>query len=1058
MIKGSNKNLIWRAIFLLLILMNIASQAQQDLRFERISSEIVKFERGLSQNSVKCIYQDRSGYLWIGTWDGLNRYDGYTYKPYRSISSDNPYGLLYSSVTAVLESNDGLFWMGTEEGLTAYNRKTKKYRQFVHNQNNPNSLSHNQINALAQSRQGIIWIGTQEGLCYFDKTRNVVSRYLLPAISTGKKQTAVLAIVSDKKNRIWVATSMGLFLIDANGKLVNFLNSHNSSLCSDRVQCLYLNKNEQLWVGTNKGLNLYDIKNMSIITLREKLNEPPSTEDDVLAVYEDKSENVWMGTNGSGLIIYDRKKSKFSHYINQVENPASLSNDFVQCISPDVSGNIWIGTTWKGINKINLNSVRLNHYYHTTERNKSINNNLVWAIYAQDPKKLWIATEKGLSIFDSLSMSYTYMKHQADNPNSLASDQVRRITKDYKGNFWFGTFDSGIDKYNIKTKQFTHYKNIPGNPNTLSSNHINHILVDKAGLLWISTEDGLNCFDSEKNIFTVYRHQAALSTSISSNNISLVYEESDNILWVATYLGLNRFDKKTKQFTAYTYQLGNKNSISNDVVFGVYCDPKGFFWIGTYGGGLNKFNPKTNEFKHFTTKNGLANDVVYDIIGDKNGHLWMSTNYGLSRFNPIDESFINFDIRDGIQSYEYNLGACSQSSNGEMFFGGMNGFNSFYPEEISKNTFIPSIVITSIKVFDQVLETEFKHQDTLILGHNENFLSIAFSSLDFTNPQKNSYQYKLENFETNWNFTDASKHFAEYTKVPSGTYVFKVKGTNSNGVWNNQECQLIIIIKTPWWQSIWFRILIILSVCLLIFTFIFNRYRRIRKKNKLEKLLLEIEKQKFSFEQKALRLQMNPHFIFNSLTSIQSFILNNDTEKAINYLAKFAQLMRLILANSRESIVSLRNEINLLKNYIELEKLRFNEKFDFEIDIQAFIDDEFIGIPPMLIQPFIENAILHGLVNKTEGRGHLLLQIKLYNDNLNIIIEDNGVGRKKAAEMMEQSGIQRRSKGMLITQERIDQLNRQSDKKFTLKIVDLHDEQHNSTGTRIELTIQIEEI
>ena len=1045
------------AVFLLLS-WNCRAQNPSDFRFERISSEIVKYERGLSQNSVKCIYQDKTGYIWIGTWDGLNRFDGYTYKPYRAISGENPYGLLYSSVTAVLEAKDEVFWMGTEEGLTAYNKQTHKYRQFVYNQNNPNSLSHNQINALVQSKNGVIWIGTQEGLCYFNSNKNVVSRYLLPAISAGKKQPIILALLSDNKNRTWVATSMGLCLIDSNSRLVNFLNSHNSSLCSDRIQCLFLNKNEQLWVGTNKGLNLYDIKNKDMITLREKPFELPSAQDDVLAVYEDQQENVWMGTNGSGLLIYDRNKNKFSHYVNQVENTSSLSNDFVQCITPDVSGNIWIGTTWKGINKINLNSVKLNHYYHTAEKNKSINNNLVWAIYAQDPHKLWVATEKGICVFDSTRMSYSYIQNQAGNTNSLGSDQVRRITKDHYGNFWLGTFNSGMDKYEPKTNKFSHYTHQDGNPNSLSSNHINHILVDKSGLLWISTDDGLNCFNPEKNSFTIYRHNPALASSISSSNISLVYEESDQILWIATYNGLNRFNKKTQQFTSYIYQTGNKNSLSNDVVFGIYQDKKGIFWIGTYGGGLNKFNPNTNEFRHFTTKNGLANDVVYDIVGDKNGHLWMSTNYGLSRFNPNDESFINFDIRDGIQSYEYNLGACSQSAAGEIFFGGMNGFNSFYPEEISKNTYIPPVVITSIKVFDHVLENEYKNQDTLVLEHYENFLTLSFSSLDFSNPQKNSYQYKLENFEPNWNFTDASKHFAEYTKVPSGTYIFKVKGSNSNGIWNNKECQLVIIIKTPWWQTLWFRILLVFSFCLLISYIVINRYRRIRKKNKLEKLLLEIEKQKFSFEQKALRLQMNPHFIFNSLTSIQSFILNNDAEKAISYLAKFAQLMRLILANSRESIVSLRNEINLLKNYIELEKLRFNEKFDFEIDIQPLIDDEFIGIPPMLIQPFIENAILHGLVNKTDGNGHLLLQIRLVDDNLIVVVEDNGVGRARAMEMMKESGFQRRSKGMLITQDRIDQLNRQSDKHFTLHVIDLHDELNRPTGTRIELSFQIEDI
>ena len=1034
------------------------SQSPLDLRFDRISSEVIKFERGLSQNSVKCIYQDKTGYLWIGTWDGLNRYDGYTFKPYRAISPNNPMGLLFSSVTCVLEASDGLFWLGTEQGLTAYNKITKRYKQYTCIPNNPNTISANQINCLTQSPRGIVWIGTQGGLCYFNKKKETISRFLFTYNHNRIKQPAINAMVADDKNRIWLATSRGLCMIDSNLEVRLCLNSQNVSINSDIVQCLFLNTKEQLWMGTKNGLYLYDIKTNSIFPLREKYFSPSSSLDDILSVYEDKMENVWMGTNGGGLIIYDRAYNKFYHYKYQVENPYSLSNDYVQSISPDISGNIWVGTTWKGINKINLNSIKFNHYYHIPEKNKSINNNLVWAIYTGDPGKLWVATENGLCVYDSTRESYFYIRHQEGNENSLISDQVRRITKDSNNNFWFGTFNSGMDRFNAITHKFTHFQHIQGKLNSLSSNRINHILIDVKGLLWISTDNGLNCFDPVKNSFTIFQHDAENPKSISSNNVSLVFEESDKILWIATYNGLNRFDKKTKEFKVYKYIPGNSNSISNNVVFGIYKDLKGIYWIGTYGGGLNKFNPFTQEFKHYTTKNGLANDVVYDIIGDKNGRLWMSTNYGLSRFNPTDESFINYDIRDGVQSYEFNLGACSQSGNGELFFGGMNGFNSFYPEEIAKNDFMPPLVITGFKVFNQSLEKEFGNKDTIELEHFENFFSIEFSALDFTNPQKISYQYKLENFDTKWNFTDAGKHFAEYTKVPSGRYTFKVRGTNSNGMWSNKECQLNIIIKTPWWQTLWFRISVVLVSFILLFSMIQVRYKRIKKKHTLEKLLLEVEKEKFSFEQKALRLQMNPHFIFNSLTSIQSFILKNDTEKAISYLTTFAQLMRLILANSRESIVSLQNEIHLLRNYLELEKLRFNEKFDYEINIQPSIDEEYIGIPPMLIQPFVENAIIHGLINKADEKGLVNLNIKFENEVLYVIVQDNGIGRAKARESAGQGQLKHNSKGMLITQERIDQLNRQSDKKYNLKIVDLFDNQNHPIGTLIELQIQTEEL
>ena len=406
-------------IFFLLWICNTFAQSPVDLRFERISSEVVKYERGLSQNSIKCIYQDKMGYLWIGTWDGLNRYDGYTFKPYRAISSENPFGLLYSSVTAVLETDDGVFWLGTEQGLTAFEKKTGKFQQFVFKMNNPNTLSNNTINVITQSKNKIIWIGTHEGLCYYDSKKNLLSRFTFPLITSFKKQAEINDIAVDNKNHVWVATSIGLCMIDSSFKLQLYLNSHNSSLCSDVIQCLRINSNEQIWVGTSKGLNLFDIKNNSIVALKEKPSEPPSSRDDIKAVYEDKSGLVWMGTNGSGLIIYDNQNNKFYQYNNQVENDYSLSNDYIQCITPDASGNIWIGTTWKGLNKIDINSVRLSHYYHISESNKSINNNLVWQFMLQTPKNFGLLQRKVCVFLTALKMHIILFNINKINPIAL---------------------------------------------------------------------------------------------------------------------------------------------------------------------------------------------------------------------------------------------------------------------------------------------------------------------------------------------------------------------------------------------------------------------------------------------------------------------------------------------------------------------------------------------------------------------------------------------------------------------------------------------------------------
>jgi anti-sigma regulatory factor (Ser/Thr protein kinase) len=387
----------------------------------------------------------------------------------------------------------------------------------------------------------------------------------------------------------------------------------------------------------------------------------------------------------------------------------------------------------------------------------------------------------------------------------------------------------------------------------------------------------------------------------------------------------------------------------------------------------------------------------------------------------------------------------------------MNGFNAFYPEQIMQNNFIPPIVITSFKKFNEVQKKEIRTNDTIFLSHDDNFFSFEFSSLDYSNPAKNKYAYRLEHFDKDWIYCDANRRFAEYTKVSPGTYIFRVKGTNSDGVWNEKGISVIIIISPPWWATWSFRIPFFIFLILSGWFIISSRFRRLRKKHEFEKKVLEIEKQLFDLEQKSLRLQMNPHFIFNSLNSIQSFIVNNDSDKATLYLAKFAQLMRLILSNSREPYVPLKDELKALQYYMDIENLRFDNKFTSRIVLDPNVDDDFIGIPPMIIQPYVENAILHGIIH-LHGKGNILISLSIKNDLLVCIVEDDGVGRKKAMEFKEHSGLKHKSRGMLITKERLEILNKQLKGQVSVNVIDLFDESGKARGTRVEIYIPFQEI
>ena len=379
-----------------------------------------------------------------------------------------------------------------------------------------------------------------------------------------------------------------------------------------------------------------------------------------------------------------------------------------------------------------------------------------------------------------------------------------------------------------------------------------------------------------------------------------------------------------------------------------------------------------------------------------------------------------------------------------MYFGGMDGFNAFYPSLIEKNMQIPVIIISSFRVQNNLISDEIKDGDIINLSHNNNFFSIEFAALDYSNPKKNSYQYKLSKINKNWVTTNASKAIAQYTNVQPGTYTFIVKGSNNDGVWNEKGTKITIIIHPPWYNTILFRLVLLIFIIVGLWLIITRRIKNIRKKHNIEKQLIELERQ-------SLRLQMNPHFIFNSLNSIQSFVVEKNTDKAIHYLAKFSKLMRLILSNSSEAFISLQDEILTLKNYMDIEKLRFDDKFDYEIHIDPQIDSEFIAIPPMLIQPYIENAILHGILHK-KTKGKIFIQIKTLDNNIYVSIEDNGVGREIARKKKEESGVQHKSKGMLITKKRLEIISEQYSSQLSVKISDLKDSENNASGTRVELT------
>jgi len=1050
----------WFLLFLIMLFLagskNLSAQNGNEFVFDRITSENIIIRKGLSQNTIYCQMEDRQGYLWFGTWDGLNKFDGYNFTIYNKQN-----GLTNETINSILEDEFGRIWIGTENGLNCLNKRTGKITTYQSVAADSTTLSGNWINYLYQDKPGQIMICTNMGLNILDFETGIIRKFQNAESRPGNsRRNNVNCILSDHQNKYWVGTNFGLLKYDpVTHENIRFLNRPGDyeSLSSNVVNVIMQDSEQRIWIGTEFGLNLIDENEGKFKIFLNNTNLSPMTvNNNITDIFEDSHGTFWVATDGGGLNIFDRKSGKFKTIRNDPKNPYSLGNNRIYDICEDRSGNLWFGT-FKGVSKIARHNNKFGLFTHDPDNPNSLSDNFIWAFCEIEPNIFWIGTDNGISVFDKSKNTFISIKPKPGNPNSLSSSRVRCILKDSSGKIWIGLRDAGLDKFDPVSGKFTNFRPSLQDRNSLSDIFVLSLFEDNEGIIWVGTNKGLNMINPKTNHIRPLFHNPDDPTSLSDNTIYNITQDSQGVIWLATNKGLCRYNRDAGNFSTFINIAQNNDRGVSDKLFFLFEDSRSELWIGTRGGGLARFDRQTETFFTFNTDDGLPNNVVYGILEDEHQNLWLSTNWGLSRFNKKEGSFINYDVTDGIQSNEFNSGASLKSRDGEMFFGGMRGFNAFYPNEIKINTAKPPIVITAFKKFNIIQPGEILDGDTIILSHDENFFSFEFSSLDFTNPSKNRYSYILENYSNNWTNVDGSRHFAEYTKVSPGKYIFRVKGSNNNGVWNDEGISLTIIIKQPWYSTWLFRICALIALFAAIYSIIYFRFNITRKKHEMEKKVLQIEKQLIEIQQKALRLQMNPHFFFNSLNSIQSFVLSNDVDLAVHYLGKFSQLMRMILSNSAESIIPLADELQAVRLYLEIEKLRFDDKFTYSISVDPKIDEEFIGIPPMIIQPYVENAIIHGLVHK-ETDGHIVIELKKDNNFILCTIQDDGIGRQKAMEIKKQSGLNNRPKGMLITKERLEILNQGSNQKYSVKVTDLMDESQNSCGTMVELVILFQEI
>jgi two-component system sensor histidine kinase ChiS len=822
-----------------------------DFKFTHLS-----LEDGLSQTTVISILQDSRGFMWFGTQDGLNRYDGYNFVVYRNDPNDlNSLG--DNRIRAIVEDPSGFLWIGTEAGgLNKYDPGADTFTRYRHDSGNPNSLKNNRVWNIWQDEAGFLWLYMDEGwLTQFDPKSETFAHYQFAPpertnLATGQN---IKAIYQDKTGIIWLSNDeAGLVSFNPEtGQFTYFLNDpvDATTIGPGEVLNIYEDEVSNLWISTEGGgLNLLNRESGQFTHFQYDPDDPYSISDNTSRqVYQDHMGTYWVAT-AKGLNLFDPKNGQFIRYQKDPTNPYALSDDNIDTIYEDRGGVLWLGTNGGGINKLDLGGIQFTHYRNLPDNPNSLSTSYIYSIYEDKDGILWVGGDDGaLNRFDRDNNQVTRYEPHAEDPHALnESWSVSAIYEDRTGVFWVGTFGGGLHTFDRKTEQFQRYLHNPDEPHSIASDIILAIYEDSAGTLWIGTDGGgLNRFDRQTRVFHRYMADPNDPNNFKPGTVRGIYEDRLGYLWLTSWIdGLTRFDPQTGQFVNYQHDADDPQSLSRGEVYVVYEDQAGVLWVGG-SSGLDKFDRETETFNHYTEQDGLPNSVIYAIMDDASGNLWVSTNKGVSKFDPRTETFHNYNVFDGLQSDEFNQNAFFQSNSGEMFFGGINGLNAFHPEQITNNPYRPPVVLTDLQLFNQsvaigkdsILQRAIWDTEQVTLNYDQDVFSIAFAALSYAAPEENRYRYKLEGFDDKWNEVDAKRRFATYTNLPPDDYIFRVQGANEDGVWNEEGTSIKITITPPWWETWWFRGSVIAALLSLVFIGYRWRSRSIRQRN------LELERQ-----------------------------------------------------------------------------------------------------------------------------------------------------------------------------------------------------------------------
>jgi PAS domain S-box-containing protein len=803
---------------LMLFLVSPATALVKDLQFKHLT-----INDGLSYSWANTIIQDKYGFIWIGTDDGLNRYDGNNFHVYKNDKQDIN-SISSSTITKIFEDSRGVLWIGTTKGLDIYDKQNDRFIRDPR-------FSSERIAFIVEDVDKSLWIGALTNIYHLDFETDSVVLYSQTDISAGRIRVAGenRAMIISRRGDVWIGSSNGLHIYDKKKKsFIQIFHDKNklNSLLSNNIRSLLEDNAGRIWIGTDAGLDLIENsgKNPTDYVFTHYINSndlSSITEGTIRALLEDDEQNLWIGAE-NGLDLLDLKTFKngvrrFLHFRNDPNKQTSLNNNLIYSLFQDRQKNIWIGTYGNGINIIVSIPDKFITYTSESGLKNSLSNNQVNCFF-EDDDILWIGTGGGLNRYNRTDGTFKHYFHNPLDRKTISSNNVWSICKDRYGSLWIGTWGGGLNRFDYRSETFEHFSNNLNDTNSIGSNDIFSVIEDRDGYLWIGTMGGgLNMFDRKNKRFVRLNTQ---NSGIYTNFIGKILESKNGDLWLSNSSAV-RFNKKTRSFERFSHSDSDSTSISSNRVICIFEDSKEHIWIGT-DAGLNLLNKTTEKFTCYQKANGLQDNFINSILEDNYGNLWLGTNNGLSKFInavnlPEKPKFKNYTYEDGLQGVGFAKRSCLRSKNGILYFGGSNGFNAFDPGKIIENTYIPPIVITDFEVFNKPinigergLRKDWSIDEPLVLSYKQSMFSISFAALNYISPKRNKYAYKLVGFDSDWNHI-GTKNTASYMNLNPGNYVFKVIGSNNDGIWNEEGISMSIVITPPFWQTLWFGILLFIG-------------------------------------------------------------------------------------------------------------------------------------------------------------------------------------------------------------------------------------------------------